>query len=282
MIIDFHTHVFPDKIAAAAVASLAEKSHTRYFTDGTLTGLCSSMEKAGVSYSVNLPVMTAPAQCNKVNDSMMRERESMLRRGIIPFGGMHPDYEGYRQKLKELSSAGIPGIKLHPAYQNTDLNDIRYLRIIDAANELGLVVLIHAGIDVGIPGHDFADTKMILQVIREIAPAKFVLAHMGGWNCWEDVERDLAGAPVYLDTAFSLGKITPHPDSKEEPCSLYNLSAEAFLRLSRKHGMDKVLFATDSPWEEQKDYIERVNRLPLTEDEKEKLFHSNAEKLLHL
>ena len=35
MVIDIHTHTFPDKIAAGAIAKLQASSHTIPFTDGT-------------------------------------------------------------------------------------------------------------------------------------------------------------------------------------------------------------------------------------------------------
>ena len=46
MIIDFHTHVFPDSIAKKAVDSLAARSKTIPKRDGTLYSLKESMKKA--------------------------------------------------------------------------------------------------------------------------------------------------------------------------------------------------------------------------------------------
>ena len=105
---------------------------------------------------------------------------------------------------------------------------------------------------------------------------------MGNWGCWEDVERDLAGSPVWLDTAFAIGPVTPDRKSGQKPYLSFNLSDEAFLRIVRKHGADRILFATDSPWEDQKDYVNRMNRIPLTEEEEDMIFSRNAEKLLKL
>ena len=39
----------------------------------------------------------------------------------------------------------MKGIKLHPDYQDTYFNDIRYKRIISYATELGLIISVHAG-----------------------------------------------------------------------------------------------------------------------------------------
>lgn len=282
MIIDFHTHTFPDAISERVLAKLSRASRTAYFTNGSTAGLLASMEEAGISYSVNLPVMTDAGQVEKINSSLAEQRELLFHKGIITFGGMHPDYADCKSELSRLKENGIKGIKLHPAYQKTDLDDIKMMRVIDCASDLGLIVLIHAGIDIGICDRNYSSVSQILKIIDEIHPAKFVLAHMGGWGCWEDVERDLAGAPVWLDTAFSIGAVTPSPDADKAPCLSCNLSDEAFVRLVRKHGSDKILFATDSPWESQKEYVKRLQNMPLTEAEKNQIFSENAARLLSL
>lgn len=282
MIIDFHTHTFPDNIAGQVIHKLSLDSCTLPFSDGTLNGLLHSMQTAGVNYSVTLPVMTNTAQVEKINSSIITNKDALFAQGIVAFGGLHPDFEKYKEELKKLHDAGIKGIKLHPAYQNVDLDDIRMLRIIDAASELGLIVLIHAGMDIGIYDHNYSSVSHILKVIDEIHPTKFVLAHMGNWGCWEEVESDLAGAPVYMDTAFAIGAITPAPYAKKAPLLSENLTKDAFVRIVKKHGADKILFATDSPWEDQADYIRRIQEMPLTPEDKANILGGNAAKLLQL
>lgn len=247
LIIDFHTHTFPDKISEGVLAKLSKLSHTQYFTNGSVSGLLASMEEACVSYSVNLPVMTDAKQVEKVNGALIAEKDMLFSKGIITFGGMHPDYVAYKKELLRLKEHGILGIKVHPAYQNTDIDDIRMLRIIDAASELGLIVLTHAGIDIGIYDRNYTSVRQILNVINQVHPPKLVLAHMGNWACWDDVEQYLCGAPVWFDTAFAIGPITQDQAKSGTPYLQSNLSAEAFVRIVRKHGADKILFATDSP-----------------------------------
>lgn len=281
MIIDFHTHTFPDKIAAGAVAKLAQASRTQPFTDGTVAQLAASMQQSCIDYSVNLPVITAPEQTEKINTALIRQLEVLNGFGILTFGGMHPDHPDCKKELRRLKREGIKGIKIHPAYQGIDFNDIRMKRLVAHASAEDLIVIIHAGIDIGLYDHDYASVAHILEVIKDVAPTKLVLAHMGGWATWNDVESDLAGAPVWLDTSFSIGPVTPLPDVGDKPpYQAYNLSDEDFVRIVRKHGTDRILFATDSPWEDQADYIGRIDRMPLSAEEKQKLFGANAEKLL--
>lgn len=281
MIIDFHVHTFPDKIALNTLEKLSKLSCTQYFTDGSISGLLASMKEASVSYSVNLPVMTHESQVEKINSSMISGRENLLKQGIITFGGMHPDYADYKLELLRLQRNGIAGIKLHPAYQHTNLTDLKMMHIIDYASQLGLITLIHAGIDIGIHDHNYADVHQILSVIKEVQPQKFVLAHMGNWACWHDVEQYLAGAPVWFDTAFSIGPLTRcEANHGKLPYLSSNLSNDDFVRIVRKHGVGKILFATDSPWESQRDYISRIENTSLTTQEKELIFSTNAKQLL--
>lgn len=282
MIIDVHTHTFPDKIARKVVNSLAREACSNPFSDGTMAGLLAGMKRGGVDYSVNLPVMTSPEQVEKINGQFIEAREQLMQQGIICFGGMHPEYEQMRQELTKLKNSGIRGIKIHPAYQKLDLNHPKMMKIIELASELDLIVITHAGIDIGIYDHDYASVKHVLQVLKEVQPTKLVLAHMGGWGCWDDVERDLAGAPVYFDTAFSIGPIHPLPNWEKAPIAEHNLSVTDFARIARKHGTDKILFATDSPWQEQADAVALVNSAPLTESEKEQIFYRNATKILNM
>lgn len=279
MIIDFHTHTFPEKVSSKIVDHLGKVAHIRPFTDGSIAGLRSSMASAQVNYSVNQPVMTSPDQVEKINSSMIVSNGNWRQHGVISFGGLHPDYENYKAELRRLRENHVPGIKLHPAYQNVDLDDLRMMRIIDYASEQGLIVLVHAGIDIGIYDHNYSSVAHILKVLDEVQPDKLVLAHMGNWGCWDEVERYLAGAPLWLDTAFSIGPITPNPKQNETPYTSI-LGDDVFIRLVRKHGPDKILFGTDSPWKDQRDYVERIEALALTDDEKRKIFSENAISLL--
>lgn len=282
MIIDFHTHTFPEKISEKVVNNLAKESCTKPFTNGSMSALLTSMKEAGIDYSVNLPVMTSPEQVEKINSSFLTTKEELFEKGIIAFGGMHPDYENIRDELTRLKNAGICGIKIHPAYQKYDLDHPKMMKIIDIASELDMIVITHAGIDIGIYDHDYASVKHVLKILKEIAPPRLVLAHMGGWGCWEDVEKDLAGAPVYFDTAFSIGAITPLPGCDKKPYLEYNLNVEDFGRLAKKHGCEKILFATDSPWQEQGDVIKLIEQCNFSDSEKEMIFEKNAVRLLGL
>ena len=60
MIIDFHTHMFPDKIAARTIDFLSKTvGDMNPFTDGTWKGLKESTKQAGIDHSIVLPPDTS-------------------------------------------------------------------------------------------------------------------------------------------------------------------------------------------------------------------------------
>jgi predicted TIM-barrel fold metal-dependent hydrolase len=57
------------------------------------------------------------------------------------------------------------------------------------------------------------------------------------------------------------------------------ISDEQFVRIIKKHGSDRVLFASDSPWGEQKRTLERVKALIPCSNDLELILGKNAQKL---
>lgn len=266
MIVDFHTHIFPEKIAARTIEKLEHIAHVKAFTDGREQSLIASMEDSGVDVSIVLPVVTKPEQFDTINSFAMqlnkKYQEKQVR--LLSFGGIHPDSSNYKKELHAIKDWGLLGIKLHPDYQNTYFDDIKYMRILDYASELGLISVIHAGVDIGFPEHVRCTPKHIQNVIKEVAPEKMVLAHYGGFDLWEEVEELLAGKKVYLDTSYTFGFIED----------------ELFLKILEKHGIDRILFATDSPWGGQKESLEHIRKLMEKPEDLNKILWQNAERLL--
>lgn len=265
MIIDFHTHAFPDKIAAGTIKNLEDKAGLTASTDGTVKGLLASMEAAGVDMSVVLPVVTKPSQFETVNAFAASVNEQYKGK-LLSFGGIHPDTEDYKGELDRIKELGLKGIKIHPDYQGVMIDDVRYMNIIEYADALGLIILTHAGIDIGLPNPVHCPPDKMRKVIDVIHPKKMVVAHYGGWDQWEEVYEYLAGEDLYLDTAFTF------PYIKED----------MFYKIMDKHGYDKILFATDCPWGHQKEDVASFQKIDLAADVKEAIFYKNAKKLLDL
>lgn len=275
--IDFHVHTFPEKIAKKALSQLADSGQVKYYLDGTLSDLQRSMEQAHIDCSVLLPVATKPAQTESINRTACEVNERSDETGIISFGALHPDNEDFRDIIRSLSANGFRGIKLHPVFQGVYFDDIRYLRIVECACEYDMTIVVHAGYDNSFPGDDFVLPRHILPVVEKLRPRKLVLAHMGGWGCWDEAEELLVGRNVYLDTSFT---IIPFRKKDNTPASIKPLSREQFCRIVRKHGADKILFGSDSPWSPQDESVTAIRESGLTEEECRMILSENGKRLL--
>lgn len=262
MIVDFHTHCFPDDLAARAIPRLAEKSSIRAYLDGTVSSLRASMAAAGIDRSVMLQIAVKPTQNHTVNTWAIERTEP----GIIPFGSVHPRSADWEPELERLAAAGIRGIKLHPEYQDFFVDDPVAVPIYRACARLGLCIVFHAGRDPGFRCEAHCTPQRILRVLDDLPRGRTILAHMGGLGLWNDVETLLAGTDLLFDTSFCYEHLPP----------------DDLLRLIRAHGADKILLGSDSPWESQSQALETIDRIPLTAAERTAILGGNAMRLLGL
>lgn len=287
MIIDFHTHTFPERIAERALKGLSDSSRAVPYTNGTEKSRSLSAQQAGIDYCVNLPVATNARQVEGINTIAISESESLLKSndnpfgetGVISFGAMHPDYNNPRDELKRIKDGGVKGIKIHPAFYELDICDRRIMNIIYEAQALDLIVVTHAGWDIGFEERNYIPVDSLLRILMDIGPKKMVLAHMGGWDDWNNVEKYLAGSDYYFDTSFSLGIINKRHDLPD-PMRTENMKDEDFVRLCKKHGTDKILFGTDSPWSNQSEYVTKIKGLAFSKEQLENIFANNAIRLI--
>lgn len=295
MIIDFHTHTFPGRIAEHALLSLKSKSHTRPFSDGTAAGLIERDREAGIDLAVILPVATEPGQVRGINDKAEELNRKYGSAGedhsldcgtsaILSFACIHPLMEDADEELRRVKGLGLKGIKIHPVYQGIDIDSKPYLKILETACELGLIVVTHGGWDIGYPGADECLPDKIRRAVKAVDPEgktlKFVAAHMGGWRAWEEVPGQLADTCVYLDTSFSTGKFYPLDDGYYDGKDTSLMDQDKFMELYRAFGADRILFGTDSPWSSACESMQFVRDLPVSDEEKEKVLGGNAAGLL--
>lgn len=267
MIIDFHTHVFPDKIAAGTIAHLSERGSIPPYSDGTTLGLLARMEEAGVDVAVNLPVLTSPRQFDSVNrfSRELNERFANEPRRIISFAGIHPLCEDIEGKMKWIRENGFLGVKLHPDYQETYISDPAYVRILECARDLDLIVLTHAGLDVAYVNEPMrCPAELVLDLIHRVPYEKFVLAHLGGYEENSPALDRLCGENIYFDTAYILRYTTE----------------DTLRRVLSEHGADRVLFGSDSPWSSMRDDVATVKAFSLVSKDERRLLCDNAKSLL--
>ncbi len=265
MIIDFHTHAFPDKLASRAMAKLSIGSYKPH-TDGTVKDLCRKMKECGVSRSVICNIATNSKQMKNVNDFAISS--GMETTEIIPLGSAHPLSENIEDELNRIKKAGLPGIKVHPDYMGYDLSDSVFDSIFDICSSLGLFVITHAGFDIYSPNHVHATPDMILSVLKRHPSLILVAAHFGANRMWNEVEEKLCGKEnLYIDTSLA---------------SVENMDPSQALRIINKHGNERILFASDMPWCYVGDNVDFIKSLGLPSQSLDRIFSGNAARLLNI
>ena len=262
MIIDFHTHVFPEKIAEKTIEKLSFVSGGLIpQTNGTLSSLKDLMKKDSIDKSVVLAIATNEKQQTAVNDYI----KSCEGEDIIPFGSVYPHAENALEELERIKDMGLKGIKLHPEYQQFFVDDEKMKPIYKKASQLGLIVVFHAGVDFGYPPPYHATPERLRTAAKWIE-SPIICAHWGSAGMGEDVLKYLCDTPAYFDTAFGYA-------------SMPKIMAE---RILEKKGVDKMIFGSDAPWHAPSWDVGMIKTLGLTLAEEEQIFSGNAIKLLKL
>ena len=264
-VFDVHTHAFPDKVAAAAVPRL--EAAGRWFQpratyDGTLGGLLASMDRAGIHRAILCSIATRPEQVRKITDWSI----SIASERIVPFASIHPDFPEPEAEIERIAAAGLKGLKFHPQYTDTPLDDPRVLRIARAAAGADLAMMFHAGYDLAFEKDDRASPRRVLRLHEAVPGLRMAAAHLGGWERWPEVLERLAGRPIYLETSFALRRCPP----------------PILERILQKHPPEYLLFGTDAPWTDQKEELEMFLALPFPDDLKRHILWDNALRFLDL
>ena len=263
MLIDFHTHAFPERIASSAIAKLSyQGGGLQPQTEGTLASLKSEMAKDGVDISVVHSIATSAKQQHNVNTFAIEMDKDPA---IVAFGSVHPDAPDALEELERIHDAGLKGVKLHPEYQGFYADDERMKPIYRKISSLGLVTIFHAGYDIGFPPPYHCMPDHLLGALKWLE-GPVVAAHWGGVHCGVQVLEKLCGQEVYFDLSNGYDCI-PKPVAQQ---------------IVDRHGPEKLLFASDMPWHRPEWELRLINSLDISESDREKIFFRNAQKLLHL
>ena len=261
MIIDFHAHIYPEKISSKATLAISEfYDGAPMAFSGTASELIESGRKCGVTKYVVHSAATGEKQVSSINNFILSEMNEHSE--FIGFGTMHPDFLDFENELKKIKNEGMKGIKLHPDFQKFKADCEQMDNIYEVCSSLGLIVLFHAGD----ARYDFSGPKRIFRVLEKHPKLKIVAAHFGGYTEWDKSLEILCGKNIFFDTSSTLWKL---PYEKAD-------------QMIAAHGIEKFLFGSDFPMWSHEEELKRFNRLKLSENDKELILYENAKNLLGL
>ncbi|MEG2044857.1 MAG: TatD family hydrolase [Clostridia bacterium] len=258
-IIDFHTHVFPDKIAQKAVYSISDFysfPRERAFK-GNIEELVSLAKSAGVDYVVTCSTATTKKQVESINTWIATLKSDT----VFPLGTLHPEYSDIEGEVERIIALGLYGIKLHPDFQEFNIDDEKAENIYKIVGDR-LPILIHTG-DTNL---DYSAPKKLAKMADKYPNVRFIAPHLGGYSRWDEVNKYLIDKNVWFDTSSALEFMEP----------------ERATEIILKHGCDKVFFGTDYPLCSQADALLRFNKLALTESQKNDILFNNVNSFLNL
>ena len=253
-IIDFHAHIYPQKIAEKASRGVGEFYNIPMGHIGTAERLIQSGDEAGISRFVVQSVATTPHQVQSINAFIAETCEKSGGR-LIGLGTIHPDVEDPMAEIDNIERLDLHGVKIHPDVQRFMMDDERMFPIYDRLQGR-LPILIHCG-DYRYP---YSHPSRLARILDLFPKLTVVAAHFGGWSLWDLALEFLEHRRCYLDTSSSF-EFLGHRRSKE---------------LIEFYGADRIVFGVDFPMWDHKPELETFFSMGFSEEENEKILSKNA------
>jgi uncharacterized protein len=259
LIVDGHTHVYPDRVAKKAIAG--SPADLKRFGDGTVGSLTEVMAASGVDRSVCLGVANTPDRVDNAN----RFAGSLDPARFVGFGSVHPGLTP-EQNVASLRAHGLKGAKVHPMFQDLRLDDPALLATLDAMSG-EFAVIIHVGAAGEDPG-ERCSPALLADIVRQFPRLDVIACHFGGYRRFAEAAEVVIGLPVYVDTSW--------------PPSLGTIAPEKVRAVIEKHGPERVVFASDWPMADPRAEIDVIRGLGLSDTDTDLVLGGNLTRLLGL
>ncbi len=276
-LIDFHTHLFPNKLLEALWNWFETHAwpieYKKYVED-----LVPILKNEGADRCVHLHYPHKVGMSESLN-LWAHELEQKYPDFVIPFGSVHPDDENKEALLKKcFEDYQMKGLKIHCHVQKVAPEDARMIPVYEMCGAYQKIMLIHCGTGpcfkdrpISPYGYDVATVagvKRFEKVIRKYSKMTFIVPHLG----YEEVDEFfglLKDYPnLYLDTTMAIANFLPGKVNPEKIA---------------QHA-DRLIFGTDFPnipyeWSREK---KNLLAMRIGKENEEKIFWGNAAKLLKL
>ena len=257
-IIDCHTHIYPEKIAAKAVKSIGDFYEIPMDRDGTVDSLLRQMKEVGIRRSLALAVAVEARQISHINDFLIRTVQSHPDE-LWGFATLHADMEDPDAEVDRVLNAGMKGIKLHPDMQHFSLADPAADKLFSACEGV-CPMMLHTGDS----RYHNSNPSLIPPILKRHPRLQLICAHFSGYSEWDEAARYLADTNVYVDTSSTF----------------FAVPNERVLELMDLYGEDRLLFGTDFPMWRAIPEIQNILSLGLPERTLKKIFSENLKRLL--
>lgn len=261
MIIDAHTHVWPDKIAQIAL-SANELPELRPRGDGTVGGLKKDMSSSGVEISCALAIANQARQVDRVNEFVASVRND----SFFSFGTIHVDLS-VEENMASLRKHGITAVKVHPLFQGFSLDHPRLWELFEAFGS-DVSVIVHVGEGGSAEVNQLATPQMIKDITFNFPELKLIACHFGGYKLFDDAREILDGVNVVLETSW--------------PPSITQLRPERVRDLIRRHGAERIVFGSDWPMTDPKTEIQALDSMGLSDREIKHVLGGTLARILNL
>ena len=261
-VINAHCHIYPKIVADRAVQGIADFYSINIAFNGMTDDLIEDGSKVGVVHYLVHSVATKPFQVRTINEFIASEVND--HPGLFTgYGTLHPDSEDVEGDFKHLMDLGLKGVKIHPDFQFFSMEEDKAIRMGEIIRDGGVPVLTHCG--------DFryklSNPEQFETFIKALPGLKIIGAHLGGWSVWDEAVERIAGK---YDILVDCSSCFPF------------MSAEQSLSVIRAYGADRVLWGTDYPTWDHVSEIRNLERLGLSEKEKQLILYENAARLLNI
>ena len=279
MIIDFHTHIFPEEI---------REDREKYFPyepafkllysspESKLAGakeIVDSMDIEGVDKSVVFGFPWRSSDLSKRHNDYILEAVDRFPERLAGFCCIDPFNKDAVPEVVRCLEAGLSGIGEIAFYQSgiDEASQEKLKPLMEICEDKNLPVLIHTNEPVGhyYPGKTPNTLEQIYRLVRKFSNNKIVLAHWGGGMFFFNLLKKEVGEylkNVYFDTAASPFLYYPQ---------IYQIAIQII-------GKNKILFGSDFPLLKPSKYFKEFEKAGLSKDEIESICGNNAAGLLKL
>lgn len=259
-IIDFHCHIYPEKIAEKAVKSVGEFYNIEMDAKGTSKHLVEIGSECGITNYVVHSVAVDKDHVQTINNYIASECEE--HKEFIGFMTMHADFENKLEEAERAKKLGLKGVKIHPDTQKYNMDDKRMYELYDYLQSEEIPLLIHTG-DYR---YTYSHPSRLLKLLGDFPRLIAIGAHFGGWSLYDLALEYLKDTNCYLDTSSSLDYI-----GLKRAKELINI-----------YGAERILYGTDFPMWTPKDELKKFFDIGLDDSQNELILYKNAQHILKL